>query len=205
MPDLQLHQLRVAAVAKMICSDFHEPINERNIILACLFHDMGNILKFDFTILPEFLQPEGLAYWQKVKTKFEEAYGLDEHRATSIIAREIGLPEEAVVLIEGMGFSKMQDILHQDSHFEIKIVEYGDNRVSPHGVVSIAERFDEGRQRYARRFPSTPEAIEHYRTLTEAGEGIERQIFSHTSIRPEDINDDSTVPLIEELWEYPVS
>ena len=47
MPNLQLHQLRVAAVGKLICDNFNPPaggtVNERGVILARLFSHMGKI------------------------------------------------------------------------------------------------------------------------------------------------------------------
>ena len=67
MPNLQLHQLRVAAVGKLISEHFTVPVNVRDVVLACLFHDMGNILKFDLTQFPEFREPQGILYWEEVK------------------------------------------------------------------------------------------------------------------------------------------
>lgn len=208
MPGLQLHQLRVAAVGKLICDNFNPPadgaINTRDVVLACLFHDMGNIIKADLNIFPELLKPRGVEYWGKVKSEYLGKYGHNEHGATSAIIREIELPEGAIRLVENVGFSKMKGVLADDSHYELKIVEYGDCRVSPHGIVPIRERFEEGSKRYIHRHPSSADTEEHYRSLTEAGYGIEQQIFSHTTITPDDINDASVAPIIEELWEYPV-
>jgi len=70
MPSLSLHQLRVAAVAKLICDSFKERIDTNNVVLACLYHDMGNIIKFDLNYFPEFTKPEGLEYWQKIKEDY---------------------------------------------------------------------------------------------------------------------------------------
>ena len=91
MPKLQLHQLRVTAVAQTICKVFAERVDERTVVTACLFHDMGNIIKFDLTKFPDFLEPEGLEHWSQVKKEFEEKYGFDQHAATLMIARELGL------------------------------------------------------------------------------------------------------------------
>jgi len=67
MPELARHQLRVAGVAQTIVQACQERLDEDSIVTACLLHDMGNILKFDLTRFPEFLQPEGLDYWQQVQ------------------------------------------------------------------------------------------------------------------------------------------
>lgn len=58
LPALQLHMLRVAAVAQLICSSHHRALPTDHIISCCLLHDIGNILKFDLTYYPEFLEPE---------------------------------------------------------------------------------------------------------------------------------------------------
>ena len=72
MPTLQLHQLRVAAVARLVCDHLTHPINTRDVILACLFHDMGNIIKSNLNHFPEFCEPEGTAYWEKVKAELDK-------------------------------------------------------------------------------------------------------------------------------------
>ncbi len=204
MPSLQLHQLRVAAVGKLICDNFRKPINAHDVILACLFHDMGNILKFELSMFPEFTAPEGMEYWESVKNEYRKKYGEEEHLATQKIIREIGLPKSVRFLMEGVGFSKV-DTVTAGSSFEQKIIQYSDLRVGPRGVLSLGKRLEDGRERYlgSGRSIGAPDA-ERYRRLVEASAQIERQIFSEATITPEDINDVMTAPLIEELWEYPV-
>ena len=210
MPALQLHQLRVAAVGKLICDNVTKPINERDVILACLFHDMGNIIKSDLSVFPEFLEPEGLDYWQGVKDEFVNKYGSDHHAANSAIAREIGLPQSALELLDNIGFSKLETILASVSD-EIKICEYADLRVGPHGVLPLEERLHEGRQRYLKRHPNewvgrgVRSTTEQFQTLIRTARELERQIFEHASIRPEDITDASVAPLVEELQNYSVA
>lgn len=203
MPNLQLHQLRVAAVGKFVCDNFKEPLNENDIILACLFHDMGNILKFDLTYFPDAVEPQGLAYWEAVKKEYAEKYGEDQHEASQMIARQIGLPETVVHLIGLVSFSGLQQTLTEDA-YEPKIVEYADCRVAPYGIAPIRERFEDGRKRYLSRFPTEAESETHYNMLTEAGYEMERQIFAHCSLSPESIDDATVAPLVEKLWEYPI-
>lgn len=205
MPNLQLHQLRVAAVGKLICDNFNEPVNERDVILACLFHDMGNILKFNLTKFPEFTAPQGEGYWEEVKTGYRAKYGNDEHAATQAIMEELGLPENVRSLMKGIGFSQVDSVAASESA-ERKIIQYGDLRIGPSGVLSLEERLDEGRKRYI----GTAHSIggtdgDRYKVLVEAALEIEQQIFASAKIKPEDINDTSVAPLIEELWEYPAA
>ena len=215
MPALQLHQLRVAAVGKLICDNFSSKggsasggknqVNERDVVLACLFHDMGNILKFDLVVFPEFTQPEGAAYWESVKAEYRVKYGDDEHAATQAIMEELELPESVKGLMKGIGFSQVDRVAASES-VERKIIQYCDLRVGPRGVLSLQERLDEGRKRYLGTNRSIGASNDGcYKILVDAALKVEMQIFAETKIRPEDINDATVAPLIEELWEYPLA
>ena len=206
MHGLQLHQLRVAAVAKLICDNFDEPLEEREVVLTGLFHDMGNIIKSDLTTFPQFLEPEGLAYWQGVKDEFVRKYGPDEHRANIAIARELELPERVCDYIDHLGFSMLKAI--KRSSFGHKIAKYADLRVGPFGILSLDERLSEARERYGRKAKqgSTLSPNDgNFDELAAVAADIEKEIFAHSRIRPEDINDRTAAPVIEELWEYNVS
>lgn len=203
MPGLQLHQLRVAAVGKLICDNFQGPINTRDVVLAGLFHDMGNIIKADLTLFPDFLKPEGRAYWQQVKEEDIAKYGTDEHAATLKIVRELELPDSVYAYIDGIGFSALH-ITRRSSSYEQKICEYADLRVGPHGALSLDERIEEGRIRYAGRTSEMPTHEERFAELKDAAKEIERQIFSRTDIKPADIRNGTIASIVEELWEYPV-
>lgn len=192
MSSISIHQFRVAAVAKVICDNFKLKIDSKNVILACLYHDMGNIIKFDLNYFPEFTKPEGLEYWQKVKDEYVQKYGHDEHLATEIIAKEIGLPTPAFRYLHEIGFSKL-DRTAETQSFEIKICAYADMRVGPHGVISIEERLTDGKKRYAGRKHAI--AGDNFEKFAQALRAIEQQIFSNTTIRPEEINDDKISPI----------
>lgn len=210
MPALQLHQLRVAAVGKLICEGFTKSINTRNVILACLFHDMGNILKFNLSYFPEFLEPRGLGFWECVKTEYREKYGIDQHEASKKIAQEIGLSGVVVEVIDAIGFSNVGTVLAGRS-FEKKICVYSDSRVGPHGVLTLTERFIDGRKRYLAKGVTNDHGKEitvqqdSFEMLTESAHKLETQIFAEARIKPEDVSDAAVAPLIEELWEYPVA
>ena len=210
MPNLQLHQLRVAAVGKLICDNFSKQISQHDVILACLFHDMGNILKFNLTYFPEFFKPQGLEFWEAVKAEYKEKYGTDQHEASKKVAREIGLSGAVVEIIDAIGFSNVGPALAGNS-LENKICVYADSRVGPHGVLTLAERFADGRKRYLARGVTNDHGKEitvqrdTFEALTESAQKMEKQIFASAKIKPEDINDTSVALLVEELWEYPVA
>lgn len=210
MPALQLHQLRVAAVGKLICDNFQQPINERDVVLACLFHDMGNIVKFKLGQIPEFLEPEGLDYWENVQSEYKQKYGgADQHAANEKIARELGLSEEAISYIAAVSFSKVGEVV-KSSSFEKKICKYSDSRVGPHGVLSLDERLRDGRKRYLKRIDAVQQdgvaaPADTFEALMKLEHELEDQIFAVTDIKPGDINDATVAPLIGELSEYPVA
>lgn len=196
MPTLQDHQLRVASVASMIC-DSLPGVNKEAVVTACLYHDMGNIIKFDLSYFPEFVQPEGLGYWEGVKQEYIKKYGTDEHVATKEIADAINMTFDAKDCLDGIGFSKVVERV-QDPSFEHKICCYADQRVGPHGVLSIEERLQEGRKRYAGRTDKVI-ASERFETLASALQELERQIFENSLISPDEISDEGIEPIISKL------
>ena len=189
MPTLQQHQIRVASVAKMICDSLSAPINSDGVITACLFHDMGNIIKFDLDYFPEFTQPEGLEYWQSVKDEYVKKYGADEHLATEIICKEIGFPEVELSYLDAIGFWRATKTLESDS-LEKKICCYADQRVGPFGVLSIEGRLADGRKRYENKKHSAFD-IEQFAITSQALRDLEKQIFSQSLITPESITDET--------------
>jgi hypothetical protein len=203
-PWLQMHQLRVAAVGKTVAERI-EGTDTSAVVLCCLFHDMGNILKFDLRSSAPLASmiPDGeRAYWINVQKEYEAAYGSNEHRATEAIAREIGLPPVVLSLIRDMGFSKAASIL-QGSRLELFAVEYADQRVGPMGVLSLEDRLSDGNRRYAGRYgQATTEEQVPYKENVEALYCIEDRLMELAQMVPKAINDVSIAPTINELQSF---
>ena len=197
MPNLQEHMLRVAAVASLICDNFDESLPKDDIITACLLHDMGNIIKFKLDAFPEFLEPEGLSYWQKVKNEYVNKYGNNEYLASTTIAKELEVSDHILELIKAISFlDAPKHALGGD--FSKKIVEYCDDRVNPFGIVSLEERFLDLRRRYMHRGGNTPER----QAFEKAVRQMEKQIFAKCKIKPEDINDETARAVISRLKDF---
>lgn len=197
MPSLQQHQLGVAAVAKLICKNLHSDLDVKAVTSACLLHDMGNILKFDLSLFPKFLEPEGLDYWQGVKEEFKDNYGADEHFANIQIAREIGVNQKILDLINAIGFENIEE------HFlagdlEKIICEYADCRVAPRGVVSLEERLEDLEERYGPKYSSEKQKAKRQK-FYELERKSEAYIFEDLEIEPGDIGEKSVNALIKEL------
>ena len=203
MPALQLHQLRVAAVAQMICDHIEGPIDTRTVVLTTLFHDMGNIIKSKLDRFPEFLEPQGREYWEGVKAEYVKKYGDNQHAAGEAIAKEIGLPEQVVAAIPMIAFSNLEHC-RDTNVYEEKIVEYADQRVGPYGILSMRERIDEAHARYPAHNPYEGIEDNRFEVLKKAAFEVEKQIFARCSIGPEDITDTSIVPIVDTLWDYSV-
>ncbi len=200
--NLQLHQLRVAAVAKQICDSLTVSVDKDTVITVCLIHDMGNILKYDFS-KPELLEPEGVEYWQKFQKEFAKKFNTqNEHEASLKIARELGVSQPVIDCIESISFSKTVQTAASDN-LEIKICDNADLRVDPKGIVSLNQRLEEGKQRYKNR-PNYWISRDDQEKLYSACHEIEDQIFQHSIIKPSDITNESVAPIIENLKSYEI-
>ncbi|HEY4493919.1 MAG TPA: class I tRNA ligase family protein [Candidatus Paceibacterota bacterium] len=196
MPTLQMHMLRVAAVVSLICDSMNIKVEKGNIISACLLHDIGNIIKFKSESLPDFYEPEGLDYWMGVKNEFVSKYGSDEHAANEMLMREIGVPDRVIHIAQSNRFSLLCTQL-KNSDINVKIAHYADGRVAPRGVMSYQARMDEAEVRYKGREDVFVD--ENRVKLIACGLGIEKEIFKNSTIKPEDITDETVAPIIAEL------
>jgi hypothetical protein len=203
---LQLHQLRVAAVARFVAQRSRGGADVELVTRVGLFHDMGNIIKADLVKFQEFLEPEGLAYWQGVQREYVDAYGLDEHVATDAICREIGLDEEVTRIVDAMRFSRTRWIVEEGS-LTYRVAKYADLRVGPFGVLPMKERLAEARARYAGRAMEKGESYT-LDTLLEAETWcgfLEDNLVSEIGFNPAAISSESTAALVEELKKYPLA
>jgi putative nucleotidyltransferase with HDIG domain len=199
---LQLHQLRVTAVASQICESLTTPVDKKSLIKACLLHDMGNIIKFEFNYPDEFYTPEGRDYWRNVQAEYFKDYGRDEHAASIEIARKLGSNQKILKVIDSIGFSKIKDSHHLGS-IEMKLAEYADMRAGPKGIFSIDERMADGQKRYQHRKNYFLKEDERKDIATALHE-MEDEIFSKSKLKPSDITDESVAPLIEQLKSYEI-
>ncbi|MDP2789004.1 MAG: HD domain-containing protein [bacterium] len=213
LPNLQMHQLRVASVAMQICDSLDIELNKNNISIACLLHDMGNIIKFNLHYFPEFLKPKGLEYWQNVQNEYVGKYGKDEHRAVQNIAKELGVSEDVSGILNSIGFSKAKENLNSDN-ISNKIASYADMRVGPTGVFLLESRLSDLRERYQKKKSLNhasslnigihPTENNVRRIFEDSLRKIEQQIFMNSKIKPEDITDESIKPYMEKLEDFEI-
>ena len=195
MPQLAEHQLRVAAVADLICQNFTQDIDRENIVAGCLLHDMGNIIKFDLQKTKALINQDfDLDFWQKVKDDYIKKYGDDEYVATQAIVKELGVSARIMEIIDSVSFLGAPETA-AGPDFGGKIAQYCDDRVAPAGVVSLEDRFSDLRVRYGHREDNSGARDNFERAVRE----MERQIFANTKIKPDYITDETVKPIIENL------
>jgi hypothetical protein len=207
-PQMAEHQIAVAAVAELLVSNILNPssliLNRGDIVAACLLHDIGNIVKFNFDqtkeIYPElFIKPEDREYWENVKKEFTEKYGKSSHEATAKIIKEIGVSNRVFELVDSVGFSQGVDNAWIKD-FGKKICAYSDMRVMPGGVSSLEERMADLRVRYKNH----PEGETDRDKFELALRKIEQQIFEHCRIKPEDITEQAVKDRKEALKNFEI-
>jgi len=208
MSSLQLHMLRVGAVASILVRAVLGAAQNRltgedseNIVTAAMLHDMGNIIKFDLTYFPEFVQPEGLVYWEGVKKEFIEKWGANEHEATGKIILEVTKSQEIFKLSDQTGFSKALKVL-EEGELQKMICNYADIRVGPKGILTLKQRTEDGKKRHERNNSANKKNNLDFDSVTLALLKIEENIFRYLKIKPEDVNDESVNREIENLKSF---
>ncbi|MFZ2555686.1 MAG: HD domain-containing protein [Minisyncoccia bacterium] len=206
-PWLQQHQVRVAAVGKMVSDSLSVPHDRHLVIATCLLHDIGAIVKFDFSDeaqsrLNDMCPPEEVSHWTKIRDAIRARYGDAEYDATNAILDELGLASIKAVFNQ-LSISKVHSMLVAAAA-EVKIVQYGDMRVGPFGVVSLEERIADGNERYRDVYEREGRLRESESYLADARQ-LEQQLFEGIRLRPEDITDGSAAQIIESLWDYEVA
>ncbi len=195
--NLQMHMLRVAACSNLILDNWNGPkIDKKAIIRVSLLHDMGNIVKIpeDFTNDTNFI---------KIRKKYFEKYGTNDHEINLEIGKQEGLTEKEITILDGKRSRKNKETLSSNS-YERKICAYCDQRVAPDGVVGIKERLEDAKIRYKDKPLSVWSNEEKANYLIECSLGIEKQIMQYCNIKPEDINDESIKDYIESLKQYDI-
>lgn len=195
MPNLQLHQLRVAAVAMQIADNFDAPLNRKDLAIGCMLHDIGNIVKFRLRAFPELLAGEDVEYWENIQKQYIAKYGPEEHEANMGLASDIGISESVLGIVDAVGFHNWCMVKDEGS-WEHKIASYADSRVAPFGVKSLDDRLMDANKRYADVSHTEDKERD---MLYGCIKDVEKEIFSHLSIKSEDITDESVEKYFEEL------
>ena len=189
---LQDHMLQVAAISSYIWTHrtSDTPLDLKRTITAWLIHDLGNLVKFDFDTMPNIFQDD-IDIYRDLQKKWHDIYGTDDIQATLAIAKEIWIPSKTMSMIMDTDeYDGIEDLLFH----------YSDRRVWPYGVLSIEQRMQNLRQRYPNKLRLQDGTRQANLALRKHEEQL---LFTHCSLEPDDINDESISTILEELrsWE----
>lgn len=188
--NLRLHMRRVAAVGELIVDSWLlEPWPDReDIVAALLLHDLGNIVKFNFenTSLWDGYGRDEVAGWRDIRDSIVRRYSSStDHDVTVAMLKELGANGRVRFLVSNMLLENIESVL-QSGDMELKVCTYADQRVSPRGVTSIAERFRDLRSRYGHRG-----ATSFRESREDLALDLEAQIFQRTAIEPSSIDEEA--------------
>lgn len=146
-PNLQRHMLEVGAVVEFLANQLKgESVNQPLLVEAALLHDLGNLVKFKDFISPEMKLDESV--WRKVQNELIEKYGKDAHQATILMVKELGLKNEAEVLVALEQCDHRYISTYGYPTLESRLLDYADMCVAPGGIVGFETRMADLVKRY---------------------------------------------------------
>jgi uncharacterized protein len=174
------HSRQVARIAVFLAKQMRIKGHKVNINLvqrAALLHDL-----FKFIDFPELSQHsrnirfsnEVIKEWRSIR----DSRGAIEHDAAASDYLRPKYPELARVII-AHGYGRVKDV-NCASSWEEKIVTYADKRVLHDRIVSLSERFIDGKKRYGQEQSETRDIDNHYYS-------IEQEICAQIGVAPEEI------------------
>ncbi len=197
--NLQRHMRRVAAVGKLVAQNWIGDIDESSVVETLLLHDLGNLLKFDFTKGMDLFDADerDVEHWLDVQAKMITTYSSDEHTATQMMAKEAGVSERVLYLLENMGSSNLYKTT-QLNDAELKVCSYADFRVSPDGFLTVEKRFQDILVRYKSRdhiLADTAKTLEKMEYCLE----LEKQLQQRVSIDLQKLPEKNLEAMAEEM------
>lgn len=146
--NLQEHHLRVAGLLQILCDNWTgDEINSHDIVLAGLFHDAANILKFNFNN-PDMMGDEAnrVDYWRQVQQEVITKYGNNIHQATLKMCQEANLSKPVLRIVDGLEWDRIKTVITKHN-WPVALAIYADMRIGPFGLLSITERINNLHQR----------------------------------------------------------
>jgi hypothetical protein len=183
--------LRVAALARVILDNWNgQKIDDQSVVTCAMYHDIAKPVNFDIEKQRQYVTTE--EEFNEVKRAINDMinrYGTEEHVAAIKIFQEIGSSEEAIRLINNLEWIYLPRLLNENDIPSL-LVNYCDMRIGPKGILPIAMRFSDLKER------APFEGIDEIAKLTPK---LESLIQSHTSIDLMTITDDQINNQIEKF------
>lgn len=182
--NLQRHMLSVAALASLICNLLPDVnINKDLVVKTSLLHDMGNVLKFNFSRTDLFDEADRnkIASYKIAQAYLSEKYGANPDEATLRIIQEITGNIRIKNLCQDSHWENLGKYLNSD-RWDIKICCYSDMRTGPFGLLSLPQRIADIKQR-------RPEESAQLDILLQQGLEVEEQLDLATHGRLSEIDE----------------
>jgi len=186
--------LRVASLGSLICDRIASTtLHEELVVKTLLLHDMGNILKFDFSRIDLFEEAdrENLKAYKIAQQKFRKQYGLNPDEATLKIINEVTHNQSIVNLCRDSHWENLGQVLKTDN-WEAKIACYADMRVGPFGLLTLAERIQDLKKR-------RPEESSTLDRLLRQGLAVEKELDNITELKLNELSDNEVKQRMMEL------
>lgn len=195
--NLQEHMLRVAALAQIVLNDWiGEQVDKKAIVQVCLLHDIAKPMNFDLVKQAHFgMSQEEISNLKKLQPILKLKYGINEHKATVEMCRELGCVESALRILNNLEWIFL-DRLIKDNDIESLITIYCDMRMGPFGILPVEERFKDLINR---------RTLEGFNEIQKNGIVLEKLIKEKVTISLTSITDDQLNSKFEELLNIVVS
>jgi len=181
------HCLQVTEVAMKIAQAYiHQgEIIDLNLLYpACMLHDMNRVCDFRKLVRSRFEEEVTDEKWKKWQSCRREYKGMHHADITAKILYERGFTETA----ELIRLHRSDYIVKQPGAFdsiEKKIIYYADKRVKHDEIVSLKERFRDGRERYG-KFDTKGER-RLFEDVEKQTVKLEKELFRGIDINPDEI------------------
>ncbi len=204
---LQLHMIRVAAIAQIIAENLDDIDKDQihTLVKGCLLHDIGKLVIFKIGEDTSHMGDQPRDFWIQLQEDMRNDYSISEHTATVLICKELGMSQEIVHLVDSIDFAYSIKN-YNDRNLLAMIGVYCDQRVSRDGVLPLLERIKLGRKfceeniKAGGVFRDTSDRDKTIQALVE----IEKLLFDSIDLNPEDINDEKIKYRIANLKQYEV-
>ena len=184
---VRAHCKQVANVGRQIAEAYLEKLQIADLNLvhtSCLLHDMARVCDFRVLDRSKFAEEVTDAKWKKwleLRSRYSERHHGDiAHEA--LTARGFTETAEAIRLHKTVN---LPDEFPSYDSLEKMIVYYADKRVKHTEIVSLKERFRDGRERYGQT--NTPEQEAKFIKAEKMGYDLERLIFKPLDIESGDV------------------
>jgi len=187
-PSVIKHCLLVRDVAEKIIEQLNISLNKDLVLAAALVHDLGNIAKIDFDskLAKTLYSKEERIFWDNKKKAITSTYSKNPDELTKIFLKELSCDEKLINLLEFSRWSNIQEVFNKNN-WEAKILAYADYRVGPFGVVSLKDRLDDLKERYALRIKESNISKNSLNQRNNTYFLIEEQL-KEKGLKPDEIN-----------------